>query len=192
MDQKDEIFDLGDKAKKNYYIIEDLPVTQDSIDKLQDQIVVLNKNLEFTKEKLKLSYSERENIRKSSQKDIEDVKEFGVKKFAIQMFDVIDTLELCLKNLPLKKPNKNEDLKIALIGIESTRKQFYKVMKDFKFEPFNVMINDKFDPNIHNPIYEIPLTNKQLPNTVGSVVKSGWKKGNLNIRPAHIGIFKKQ
>jgi molecular chaperone GrpE len=48
---------------------------------------------------------------------------------------------------------------------------------------------EKFDPNFHQAMYEIP--NDSLPaGSVADVVQSGWKIGERVLRPALVAVSK--
>ena len=71
-----------------------------------------------------------------------------------------------------------------------TMKVMTKILKKHDVVEFNPM-GDKFDPNMHEALFVMPLTGDQKNNTVGNVMKSGWKIGDRTLRSAKVGVIKK-
>jgi molecular chaperone GrpE len=46
-------------------------------------------------------------------------------------------------------------------------------------------VGDKFDPNIHEALFRIPDTS--APDTIGQIVKVGYKIKDRVLRPAQVG-----
>lgn len=46
-------------------------------------------------------------------------------------------------------------------------------------------VGDKFDPNLHDALFRIPDANE--PDTVGQIVKVGYKIKDRVLRPAQVG-----
>ena len=109
------------------------------------------------------------------------------------MFDVLDTVELCLGNLPkAESVESNSHLESAIVALDSTKKQFAKVMSEFDVVPLETKLGDKFDANVHNAIFEMQASHADhKPSTVGVIIKHGWsRQGNL-LRPSHVGVVAK-
>jgi molecular chaperone GrpE len=176
------------------------PMTAEEAAKLKADLKVAQKALEETakaladtKDKLHRSLADLENTVRIAKKDVANAKEFGIKGFAMKMFDVLDTVELCLGNLP--KPadvESNSHLESAIIALDSTKKQFAKVMADFEVHPLETKVGDKFDANVHNAVFEMQPTHADhKPHHVGVIIKHGWsRQGNL-LRPTHVGVVAK-
>jgi molecular chaperone GrpE (heat shock protein) len=52
------------------------------------------------KERLVASIADKDNLVKIGRRDVENAREFGVKGLVVKLFDVVDTLNICLANLP--------------------------------------------------------------------------------------------
>jgi molecular chaperone GrpE len=79
-------------------------------------------------------------------------------------------------------------IKALLDGVELTERELHKVLDKHgvrKFEP----VGEKFDPNLHQAMFEIP--DPTLPaGTVAQVVQPGYMIGERMLRPALVGIAK--
>jgi molecular chaperone GrpE len=163
--------------------------------KLKSELEATRKALEETskalseqKEKLARSYADLENTVRIAKRDVAHAKEFGIKGFAVKMFDVLDTVELCLANLP-KSAEPDSHLDSAIIALDSTKKQFAKVMAEYDVQPVETKVGDKFDANVHNAIFEMDAHSHDTPmKSVGAILKQGWTRSGTLLRPTHVGV----
>ena len=76
------------------------------------------------------------------------------------------------------------EYKSIVENIKITTDKFDNTLQEFKIVQFNP-IGEKFDPNLHEALTMIKDPTKE-PNTVWSVVKTGWKIGDRIIRAAKV------
>ena len=74
-------------------------------------------------------------------------------------------------------------------GMEMTNTVMDKVLKKFGVVQINPE-GEKFDPNHHEAVFVLQDPAKE-PNTVATVMQTGWKIGERNLRAAKVGIVKK-
>ena len=75
-----------------------------------------------------------------------------------------------------------------LEGVELTERELAKVLEKHgvkKFEP----LGEKFDPNLHQAMYEIPDASRPA-GSVAQVVQPGYMIGDRVLRPALVGVAK--
>ena len=108
-----------------------------------------------------------------------------------------DTLALALKHVDMDKMNDMEDIDAlkeqfgnVVKGQQMTSEVMDNVLKKFDVIQFDP-IGEKFDPNIHDAIFMIPMSEEHENDHVGEVVQTGWKIGNRVLRAAKVGIVKK-
>ena len=75
-------------------------------------------------------------------------------------------------------------------GLEMTQAQLNQVFKRHGLEQINPVNNEKFDPNIHDALFQVPAPDKD-PNTVMVVQKVGYSLQGRTIRPAMVGVSRK-
>ncbi|KAG2578154.1 hypothetical protein PVAP13_6NG183300 [Panicum virgatum] len=95
-----------------------------------------------------------------------------------ESFSKIDTSNNSDEAVPL--------LKTLLEGVEMTEKQLGEVFKKFGVEKFDPL-NEKFDPNRHYALFQIPDPSKPS-GTVAAVVKVGYMLHDRVLRPAEVGV----
>lgn len=133
---------------------------------------------------------------KRYRKQIEEGKQFAITKFAKELLDVRDSLELALTHCKLDSLDENTDMeqikeqyRNVVKGQQMTTEVMDKILGKFEVVQFSPQ-GEKFDPNYHDAIFVIP--NSEIENDhVGQVVQSGWKIGDRVLRAAKVGIVKK-
>jgi molecular chaperone GrpE len=141
------------------------------------------------KDKLLRSLAEMENMRRRTDRQVADAREYGITAFARDVLAVADNMNRALSAIdPQLRESADAGLKSLLEGVELTERELHKVLEKHgvkKFEPKG----EKFDPNLHQAMYEVP--DPSLPNgTVAQVVQAGYMIGDRVLRPALVGVAK--
>jgi molecular chaperone GrpE len=141
------------------------------------------------KDKLLRSLAEMENMRRRSERQVADAREYGITAFARDVLAVADNMSRALSTIdPQLREAADAGLKSLVEGVELTERELLKVLERHgvkKFEP----TGEKFDPNLHQAMYEVP--DSSLPNgTVAKVVQAGYMIGDRVLRPALVGVAK--
>ena len=71
-----------------------------------------------------------------------------------------------------------------------TEKQIVTIFEKFKIEKID-SIDQNFDPNLHQAMFEIENSDKQ-PGIITEVVQEGYRIGDRLLRPAMVGVVKKK
>ena len=145
------------------------------------------------KNQLLRSLAEQENTRNIARRDVESARQFAIKSFAKSLLDVSDNLTRALEAVPEEvRADKEGNPVLATLyeGIELTDKGLTKafVMNGLvKYgEP-----GDAFDPNKHEALYEYVDPEKEA-GTVGQVMKPGFMLNKRVLRPAEVGVVKRE
>ena len=133
--------------------------------------------------------AEMDNLRRRTERDVKDAKSYAIAGFARDMLGVSDNLRRALDAIPAEVREAAEAGLVALIeGVEMTERSMLSAMERHgvkKLEPEG----QKFDPNFHQAMFEIP--NTDVPNnTVLQVVQAGYTIGERVLRPAMVGVSK--
>jgi len=141
------------------------------------------------KDKLLRALAEMENLRRRAERQVADARDYGITAFARDVLAVADNMSRALAALDQELREKAEPgLKALLDGVELTERELLKVLDKHgvkKFEP----IGERFDPNLHQAMYEVP--DPARPNgTVAHVVQAGYMIGERVLRPALVGVTK--
>lgn len=153
----------------------------------------LEEELKAAKDQLLRSLAEQENTRRIAKRDVSDARNFAVKSFAKSVLEVSDNLTRALDVVPEELRNDKENhatLATLYEGIEMTEAGLVKAFESNGLKKFGEP-GEVFDPNQHNALYEYPDPEKEA-GTVGQVIKVGFMLNNRVLRPAEVGIVKKE
>ena len=127
--------------------------------------------------------AEMENIRRRTQKDLENAHKFAIEKFVTELLSVKDSLEM-----GLDAAAHETTLEKIKEGTELTLNMLKQV-----FEKFNVVEvhpqNDKFNPEHHQAMSMQESADHQ-PNTVMAVMQKGYLLNDRLVRPAMVMVSK--
>ncbi|MEN5275601.1 nucleotide exchange factor GrpE [Brucella sp. TWI432] len=144
-------------------------------------------NAELKDQMLRL-VAEMENLRKRTQRDVQDARTYAVTNFARDMLSVSDNLHRAQDAIPADALESDANLKSLAEGVEMTERAMLQALERHgvtKLDPEG----QKFDPNFHQAMFEVP--NPELPNnTVVQVVQAGYAIGDRVLRPAMVGVSK--
>ena len=126
--------------------------------------------------------AEMENLKRRTQKDLENAHKYGLEKFAKELLSVIDSLELGIQASTSDVPEV-----VALReGSELTVKQFESVFAKFNIEALDPM-GQSFNPEHHQAMTMQPSADV-APNTVINVFQKGYILNGRLIRPAMVVV----
>ncbi|XP_034244421.1 grpE protein homolog, mitochondrial [Thrips palmi] len=161
------------------------------IEKLSSESKVLSEKVADLDDKYKRSLADRENLRNRLTKQIQDGKLFAIQGFCKDLLEVADILGKATESVPKEEvKDNNPHLKNLYEGLTMTEAQLLKVFTRHGLLQVNPL-NEKFDPNLHEALFEQEVQGKQ-PGTVVVVSKVGYKLHERCIRPALVGVAKGQ
>jgi molecular chaperone GrpE len=141
------------------------------------------------KDKLLRTLAEMENLRRRTEREVLDVRLYGIASFARDIVAVADNMDRALQALDHEIREKvDAGVKALLDGVELTERELLKVLEKHgikKFEPKG----EKFDPNLHQAMHEVPDPSLP-PGTVAQVVQAGYMIGERVLRPALVVVAK--
>lgn len=140
------------------------------------------------RDKVLRTLAEAENVRKRAERERDEASKFAVTNFARDVVGVADNLRRTLDSA--RNPSESDSSKLAalLAGVELTERALIAML-----EKYNVKIveplGQKFDPNLHQAMFEVPDTGKDA-GTVVQVIQAGFTISGRLLRPAMVGIAK--
>ena len=157
--------------------------------KIAELVETLARESAENKDKLLRALAEMENLRRRTERQVADARDYGIAAFARDVLAVADNMDRALQALDAELREKAEPgIKALLDGVEITERELLKVLEKHgvrKFEPKG----EKFDPNFHQAMYEVP--DPSVPaGTIAQVVQAGYMIGERVLRPALVGIAK--
>lgn len=153
-----------------------------SIKQLTEQLVAANRKAEENWDKFVRTQAEMENLRRRSEKELQNAHKYALEKFAKELLLVVDSLELGIQAASGDAPE------IAKLreGSELTLKQFRAVLEKFNIQPVDPL-GQKFNPELHQAMAMEPSASAE-PNTVVKVLQKGYVLNDRLLRPAMVVI----
>jgi molecular chaperone GrpE len=139
------------------------------------------------KDKLLRVLAEMENLRRRTEREVAEAKAYGVTSFAREMLTVADNLRRALACVPESHRRQAGSPCEALAqGIEVTERDFLSRLDKYGVKKLD-SLGAKFDPNLHEALFEVP--DETVPNgTVVDIVEEGYTIGDRVLRPAKVGV----
>jgi len=158
------------------------PDTELSVEDLQKQLAKAEKKASENWDKVLRIQAEMDNLKRRTQKDLDSAHKYGLEKFAKELLNVIDSLELGIQAATSDAP---EVVKLKE-GSELTIKQFETVFAKFNIEAIDPM-GQPFNPEFHQAMSMVPTEDAE-PNTVINVFQKGYVLNGRLIRPAMVVV----
>jgi molecular chaperone GrpE len=141
------------------------------------------------KDKLLRTLADMENLRKRTAREVADAELRGITAFARDMLGVADNMRRALDSITPEVRGSAEAAVTALIdGVELTERELLKALEKNKVRQFTPQ-HEKFDPNLHQAIFEVPDASVPAGHVV-QVVQPGYMIGDRVLRPALVGVSK--
>lgn len=157
----------------------DILVSREEFDMLQRD---LDQALAKADEHWKLylgAHAEMENLRKRTERDVQNAHKFALERFFNELLPVRDSLEM-----GLAAADETTDIAKLREGVDLTLKQLTAAMEKFGVQEVNPL-GARFDPHQHEAMAMAP-TDQAEPNTVMQVVQKGYVLNERLIRPAKV------
>ncbi len=161
---------------------EELEIEDDVLDFPDIDTVI--KERDQLKDRLLRAFAETENLRKRSERDRRDAEVYGGTKLARDLLSVQDNLERALENIDDDLRKEHSSL---TEGLELTLRELLSVFEKHKIVTVAPEIGDKFNPKLHQAMFEAPVPN----TTKGSIIQvmaSGFAIGDRLLRAAQVGV----
>ncbi|MDD3608801.1 MAG: nucleotide exchange factor GrpE [Halothiobacillaceae bacterium] len=127
--------------------------------------------------------AEMDNLRKRTERDIENAHKYALEKFVDALIPVMDSLDMGLE----ATRQENADLEAILRGTEMTQRQFIQAMEKFGVQAIDPL-GEKFNPDLHQAMAMQPAEGE--PNRVLAVMQKGYTLNGRLVRPALVVVSK--
>ena len=155
----------------------------------QGSFEALNKELGETRDKMLRTLADMENLRKRTSREVSDARTYGITGFARDVLEIADNLQRALDAVPAEaRAAADPGLKALIEGVELTERSLLNALEKHgvrKLDP----VGEKFDPNFHQAMYEVPDASVPA-GTVVQVVQAGYLISERVLRPALVAVSK--
>jgi molecular chaperone GrpE len=155
---------------------------EQSGDNLEQLLDSERKRSEDYLSRLKYLQADLENFKKRSEREAEQVKNYCIERLVIQLLDVVDELELAVKNGEISTSPES-----LIEGVEMTLKKFRKVLEQEGVTPIDNPEGKIFDPSKHNAIAVVEQVDVG-DGTVLEEIRKGYVMRGKVIRPTIVKV----
>jgi len=150
----------------------------------EEKIEALEGELAKTRDDALRTLAEAQNIRRRSEKDIDNARKFALEKFAAELLGVADNLERALDSAD----SDNDAVKLLLEGVALTQKSLVDTLAKFNVVQLDP-VGEPFDPQFHQAMSMVENPDVE-PNTVTLVMQKGYVLNERLLRPAMVMVSK--
>ncbi|XP_030637158.1 grpE protein homolog 2, mitochondrial [Chanos chanos] len=131
-------------------------------------------------ERYKRALADSDNVRRRTQKFVEDAKLFGIQSFCRDLVEVADLLQ---ETLCVEEGEEAQELRQGLKHIQCRLQEVFTKHGLEKMRP----VGGTYDPYQHEIVCHIPAEEAK-PGTIAMVKQDGYMLHGRTIRHAHVGI----
>jgi molecular chaperone GrpE len=150
----------------------------------ETRIAELEVERDELKDKLLRALAETENIRRRAERDRKDAETFGGTRLARDLLAVYDNLS---RAMDAADETLKQNHGAFLEGVELTQRELLNAFEKHKIQLTEPQKGDKFDPNLHQAMFEAPVPGAQN-GTVIEVMQPGFTIAGRLLRPALVGV----
>ena len=173
--------DITDEAGEVVHETEGL--TEDHVPDLQVKLEEALAKADDYYDQLLRNKAELDNVRKRSQRELENAHKYAVEKFVNALLPVIDGIEM-----GKQAAETITDVDQLKEGIDMSLSMFHQLLEKFEIESINPE-GDNFDPEFHQAM-SIQESADVPPNSVMAVMQKGYTLAGRLLRPAMVMVSK--
>jgi len=136
------------------------------------------------KDRLMRSLAEQENLRKRAAKERIEAEQRGGRRLARDVLSVYDNMKRAVETV---EDSQRESASALIEGIELTMRELINTFEKHQIEPIAPKEGDKFDPQIHEAMFEAAVPGTTKGNII-QVMADGFTIAGSMIRPAQVGV----
>jgi molecular chaperone GrpE len=155
-----------------------------TVEELKDALANAEQKAQDNWDKAVRTMAEMENLKRRTQKDLEDAHKFALTNFAKEMLSVLDSLVLGLQ----AATGDSEEVQKFREGSELTIKQFEAAFARFKIETLEP-VGQAFNAEHHQAVMVQEVDGAE-PNSVVTVFQKGYLLNGRLLRPAMVVVAK--
>jgi molecular chaperone GrpE len=138
------------------------------------------------RDRLMRALAETENVRRQSERRVQDAQQFAIANFAREMLQVVDNLRRALEAVA---PDREAGSPGGLMeGVAATDRVLTQILNRFGIREVEAL-NASFDPGKHEAVLEADAV-EQAPGSVVQVLENGYTLHDRLLRPARVVVAK--
>ena len=151
---------------------------------IEVEIDALRAERDEYKDRFMRALADSENARKRADKTRREAEQYGGSRLARDLLPVYDNMKRALE----AATDEQRAASSALIeGVELTLRELVSIFKKHGVEPISPQVGDKFDPNLHEAMFEAPVPGTFAGDII-QVAAEGFTLNDRLLRPAQVGV----
>ena len=154
------------------------------IEAVHEELEALRAERDEFRDRFMRALADAENTRKRGERDRREAEQYGGSRRARDMRAVSDNLKRALE---VADDETKKVSKALLEGVELTMRELVSVFKKHGIEPIEPEIGDRFDPRLHQAMFEAPVPDTKAGDII-QVTEAGFMLHDRLLRPAKVGV----
>jgi molecular chaperone GrpE len=159
------------------------------IEALEAEVVALKADNQALKDQALRYAAETENVKRRSEREMNDARAYAITRFARDLLGVADTLSRAVNSAP--KDIADAAFKNFVAGIEMTEKEMISAFDKNNLKMIAPLKGDRFDPNLHQAVMEQASTDVDG-GCVIMMMQTGYELFGRVVRPAMVAVAAKK
>ena len=149
-----------------------------------DELVAVTAERDEYRDRFMRALADAENSRKRADKDRREAENYGGSKMARDLLPVYDNMKRAVE----AAGDEQKEAAAALIeGVELTMRELLNVFKKHGIQPISPQVGDRFDPQLHQAMFEAPLPGTKAGDII-QVSAEGFMLHDRLLRPSQVGV----
>ena len=149
-----------------------------------DELAAVTAERDEYRDRFMRALADAENSRKRADKDRREAEEYGGSKRARDLLPVYDNMKRAVE----AAGDEQKEAAAALIeGVELTMRELLNVFKKHGIQPISPQVGDRFDPQLHQAMFEAPLPGTKAGDII-QVSAEGFMLHDRLLRPSQVGV----
>ena len=140
------------------------------------------------KDRLLRAHAEVENIRKRTEREMEETAKYAITRLAREIVNVGDNFQRAIDAVPPGAADQDSALKSFLEGVTMTERELLNVLERYGIRRVQPM-NEIFNPHLHQAVMEIARSDVPT-GTIVQVFQAGFMIEDRVLRPAMVAVAK--
>ena len=180
LDDIDQMQEAEDALEEELIDITQEDAQTDEVDELA---AVADERDEY-RDRFMRALADAENSRKRADKDRREAENYGGSKMARDLLPVYDNMKRAVE----AAGDEQKEAAAALIeGVELTMRELLNVFKKHGIQPISPQVGDRFDPQLHQAMFEAPLPGTKAGDII-QVSAEGFMLHDRLLRPSQVGV----
>ena len=149
-----------------------------------DELAAVTAERDEYRDRFMRALADAENSRKRADKDRREAENYGGSKMARDLLPVYDNMKRAVE----AAGDEQKEAAAALIeGDELTMRELLNVFKKHGIQPISPQVGDRFDPQLHQAMFEAPLPGTKAGDII-QVSAEGFMLHDRLLRPSQVGV----